>query len=67
MSQGRHRAPKPGKKTSRPGLRRLAATVGVAAAVATVGLATDTLNAPNGDTGWGAPATTVTTYDTGWG
>lgn len=68
MSQGRHRATKPGK-TRRPGLRRLAAGLSIAAAAATgIGLtATGALNAPTDDTGWGAPDTSLTPADTGWG
>ncbi|MGW2520499.1 hypothetical protein ACWC09_26490 [Streptomyces sp. NPDC001617] len=82
MSHGRHRAPKPAGPPRR-GLRRLAATLTVAAAAAGIGLAADTLaSATPSDTGWGAPdtttvvtgdtgtgstGTTVQPYDTGWG
>lgn len=58
MSHGHHRAPKSPKPRR---LRRLAAGLSLAAAAATIGLTTDTLVAPQADTGWGAPA------DTGWG
>ena len=67
MSQGRHRAPKPSSPPRR-GLRRLAATLGIAAAAAGgITLATDiTVTTPT-DSGWGAPDThtVIATDDAG--
>lgn len=56
MTHGRHRAPKP-PTTPRRGLRRLAATLGIAAAAAGITLTTDITVPTPTDSGWGAPDT----------
>lgn len=60
MSHGAHRAPKP--KTRR--LRRIAATLGFAAAAAGISLAADAVVTPQADSGWGAPDTAGVTVAT---
>lgn len=62
MSQGQHRAPKP--KTR---LRRIAATLGFAAAAAGIALTADVVVTPQQDSGWGAPDTTGVTVATDTG
>lgn len=67
MSQGRHRAPKPSTPPRR-GLRRLAATLGIAAAAAGgITLTTDLVATQPTDSGWGAPDThtVIATDDAG--
>ena len=66
MTQGRHRAPKPSTPPRR-GLRRLAATLGIAAAAAGITLTTDITAIQPTDSGWGAPDThtVIATGDAG--